>query len=123
MKCDMNFINNYMKNIPIIYAFGFSNGGMMLSNQSFKYNNIKKVLILNSPLMFNWHKIKEGVKKFNQDKMTFIFGSLDQSFGYLPLLENVKNSKVEIIKFENRDHQFIGYLDEFLELPFKYLLN
>ena len=123
MEQDMTFINKFMDEIPIIYAFGFSNGGLMLSNESYKYDNIKRVLICNTPLMFNFHTIKEGVKLFNQESMTFVFGSNDQSYDYVPLIESIDNSKVKVIKLEGVDHLFKGYLDEFIDLPFKYLLS
>lgn len=120
---DMSFINTFMQETPIIYAFGFSNGGMMLSNQSYRYENIKKVLICNTPLMINFHKIKEGVKLFNQESLVFVFGSYDQSYAYLPLLENIENDRIKIFKLEGIDHLFKGHLDDFIELPFKYILN
>ena len=121
IELDMMFITKYLKDVPIIYAFGYSNGGFMLSCDAYKYENIKRVLICNSPLMFNFHKVKDGVKSFNQESMTFVFGSEDQSYGYVPLLENIENNKIKIIKLDGINHLFKDHLNEFIELPFKYL--
>lgn len=116
---DMGFIKEYFNNqIDIIYAFGHSNGGVILSNYSYKYDLIKKVLITNAPLNINWHKIKEGLTK-SKSEITCIYGTKDPSYMYLELLKNIDNVKVNEI--ENADHKFSNNYEEFINLPIKYL--
>ena len=81
-----------------------------------------RVLICNTPLIFNFYKIKNGVKMFNQDKMISVFRSKDYSYQYLPLLKNIENDKVQIYILDGVDHLFKEKIDEFEKLPFKYIL-
>ena len=77
IKNDMEFINKYMNyDITEIFAFGHSNGGVILSNYSVEYELIKRVLIINAPLNINWHKIKEGLSS-SKAKVTCIYGNND----------------------------------------------
>ena len=73
------------------------------------------------PIFVNWHKIKDGMKQFEGEKATFIYGTLDPSYKYVEMLSllNKDNIKLEIIKDAN--HNFVGKLDEFIALPCKYL--
>ena len=77
-----------------IYYMGHSNGAIIGAQFGYKYPQIKKMLLINAPLMINYHKTKEGLLKFNQDKITMIYGDLDPSYKYVELLNNIKNKKI-----------------------------
>lgn len=116
---DMEFIKQYFNDIiEKIYAFGHSNGGVILSNYSYKFDLIKKVLIINAPLNINWHKIKEGLLKSNSE-MVCIYGTKDPSYRYLEMLKNIDNIKV--IEVIDADHDFSNSYNEFINAPIKYL--
>lgn len=104
-----------------VYYMGFSNGGYMGLVYGHMYPQIKRMLIINTPIMFNWHKAKDGFAKFIGEKVTLVFGECDQSIPYVGLLDLVKNKAKEIIIYPNANHQFVGMLEEFIELPFKHL--
>ena len=121
IKSDMTFIDTYMNyDIKEIYAFGHSNGGVILSNYSFEYELIKRVLIINAPLNINWHKIKEGLSN-SQAKVTCLYGTNDPSYKYIELLKAIKN--IEIVEVEKADHNFSDHYNEFRNATIEYLLK
>ncbi len=102
-----------------IYFMGVSNGAIQGIQREYGNINIKRMLLINTPLMINLHKTKEGIKNFN-GKLFFVFGSKDPSFNYLPLIQDFRNVSVVIV--QGQDHNF-SKGDEFLYLPDKYLFN
>ena len=77
------------------------------------------MLLVNLPLMINLHKTKDGIRNY-KGKLTFVFGSKDPSFNYLPLIQDFRN--VDVVIVPGQDHNF-SKGDEFLYLPDKYLFN
>lgn len=123
----MEIIEDYSKqkgfNDYQVYYMGLSNGGYIGSTYAHLYPKIKRMLLVNMPIFVNWHKIKDGIKKFEGEIAVFIYGTLDPSYKYVDMLSmlNKQNTRVEIIP--NADHNFVGKLDEFINLPEKYLVN
>lgn len=116
--CLENNIKRYQ-----IYYMGHSSGGLIGAWFGYKYPRIKRMLLINAPLMYNWHKTKEGLYNFNGEQAIMIYGGLDQSHGYVPLLNGIckNNFSYEII--EGQDHNFSKDTCDFKELPEKYLFN
>ena len=98
---------------------GDSNGAVQGIQQEFNNVNVKRMLLVNLPLMINLHKTKEGIKNYS-GKLVLVFGSKDPSFNYLPLIQEFRNANVVVIP--GQDHNF-SKGDEFLYLPDKYLFN
>ena len=123
----MEIINKYCKNNNYkdyeIYYVGHSNGGLIGAQFGFNYSKIKKMLLVNVPLMFNLHKIKNGIQSFNGDKIVFVYGSLDQSYGYVELLKPLLNAKVHLQIIEGQDHYFSKDNYDFKKLPEDFLLK
>ena len=63
--------------------------------------------------MINYHRTKEGLQLFNNDKVSLIFGELDPSFKLVGLLDYIKNDKVnyQIIKGEDHHLSNVDYKD------------
>ena len=116
--CEQKGFDDYQ-----VYYMGLSNGGYVGAAYAHLHPKIKRMLIVNMPIFINWHKIKDGMKQFNGEQATFIYGTLDPSYKYVEMLTllNKDNIKLEIIK--DADHNFAGKLDEFIALPNKYLIN
>jgi len=106
-----------------IYYMGHSNGAIIGAQFGYKYPQIKKMLLINAPLMINYHKTKEGLLKFNQDKITMIYGDLDPSYKYVELLNNIKNKKINCLIIKGQDHHFSKKNYDFSQLPIQYLVN
>ena len=102
-----------------IYFMGISNGAMQGIQKEYNNYNVKQMLLVNLPLMINLHKTKDGIRNY-KGKLTFVFGSKDPSFNYLPLIQDFRNVNVVIVP--GQDHNF-SKGDEFLYLPDKYLFN
>ena len=122
----MEYINSYAQennfNDYDVSIFGNSAGGTFATWYSYQYLQIKKLLIVNPVLNVNTHKFKEGLRNFSGESATLVFGELDQSTYYLPLLENI-NPLVETLILKDVDHIFKDKIELFIELPEKYLFG
>lgn len=123
----MDVIENYCKDNNYkdyeIYYMGTSNGGIIGAQFGFNYPKIKRMILINAPLMINLHKTKEGIKSFKGDKMVLIYGSLDQSYMYVELIKPLLNDVVKLEIIEGQDHFFSKDTYDFKKLPEDYLLN
>ena len=98
IKCISKYVGNYKE----IFFVGISNGASIGAAQCRKIESIKNALLINAPLMINFHKIKEGAQKFRGDNMYFLYGEDDPSCRYIEILDSIKNTacKYKIIKDE-----------------------
>lgn len=123
----IRIINEYAKDMNYtdyeIYYFGDSNGGVIGARYAYLYPNIKRALLINSPLFISYHKLKDGMLKFTGDKMTFIYGSLDPSYKFVELLDLVDNDKISYVVLENKDHNLANDIELLESLLDKYLLD
>ena len=109
------------KNMKLNYM-GVSNGGLIGIQNGYKYN-INKMVCINIPLMFNFHKTKEGMLNSNYEKLTIIYGEKDQSINYVSLIKKYKSDKINFKIYKNQDY-FFSYNDtDFLEIPIKYIIE
>ena len=116
--CNKNKYDSYK-----IYYMGHSAGGLIGLWFGVNYPEIKRMLIVNSPLMYNWHKTKEGIKKFNGERLTLVYGSLDQSIMFTELVKPLENDVVKLKVVEGQDHHFSKNDSDFYNLPFEELLK
>lgn len=115
-------IDYYAKNFNDykVYYLGFSNGALIGAWFGTKYEKIKRLCLVNGPLMYNLHKTKECVQKYDGEGITFVYGELDQSYKYLKLLEKIADDKIKIYTL-HEDHYFSLNEEDFQTLPDKYL--
>ena len=106
-----------------IYYLGYSNGALIGAWFGVKYPKIKRMALVNGPLMYNFHKTKEGALSFNGDMISFIYGEYDQSIGYIDLLKNMENDKIKVFVEKGQDHHFSKSEESFQEIPEKYLFE
>ncbi len=121
----MEIIEDYAKIFDNykIYYLGYSNGALIGAWFGVKYPKIKKMALVNGPLMYNFHKTKEGALSFNGDMISFIYGEYDQSIGYIDLLKNMENDKIKVFVEKGQDHHFSKSEENFQEIPEKYLFE
>lgn len=119
----MEIIEDYAKIFDNykIYYLGYSNGALIGAWFGVKYPKIKRMALVNGPLMYNFHKTKEGALSFNGDMISFIYGEYDQSIGYIDLLKNMENDKIKVFVEKGQDHHFSKSEESFQEIPEKYL--
>ena len=103
---EIKSVDKYVGDYKEIYFVGISNGASIGVAQCRKIEKIKNAVLINAPLMINFHKIKEGAQKFRGDNMYFLYGEEDPSFRYIEILNVIKNTacKYKIIKGEG--HEF-----------------
>lgn len=121
----MEIIEDYAKIFDNykIYYLGYSNGALIGAWFGVKYPKIKRMALVNGPLMYNFHKTKEGALSFNGDMISFIYGEYDQSIGYIDLLKNMENDKIKVFVEKGQDHHFSKNEESFQEIPEKYLFE
>lgn len=121
----MEIIEDYAKIFDNykIYYLGYSNGALIGAWFGVKYPKIKRMALVNGPLMYNFHKTKEGALSFNGDMISFIYGEYDQSIGYVDLLKNMENDKIKVFVEKGQDHHFSKSEESFQEIPEKYLFE
>lgn len=98
---------------------GVSAGATMALWYAVKYPQIRRVLCVNPVLNINLHRTSNGVRNFSGEKLAVVFGEKDPSAKWAKLLPVLPNLQIHIIP--DADHVFCGKLDEFIDLPKKYL--
>jgi len=103
-----------------VYYFGFSKGANIGSHFAAYNNQIKRLVLINGPLMINPHKTKEGINNFKGERMTFMFGSLDPSYKYAELVTMEEKDNIRLMILDNMNHNveneevFLSLADETL---------
>ena len=98
--CTLNFI-------------GSSRGayvGLTYFSKKFEFS---KMLLINMPLMINFHKSIEALPNLSNSKVIFAYGDCDPSVTYIPYL---KLYHTDIVTVAGANHTFDGMIDEFLKL-------
>lgn len=89
---------------------------------AYKYSNIKQLLLINPVLRVDFEKLKLALLSFKW-LITIVQWKKDTDYQFNPLLSQITNAKVKVLEWV--DHQFTNkwWLDLFISLPEKYLLN
>ena len=118
----MKVIEDYAKRFDDykIYYLGYSNGALIGAWFGTKYPKIKRMILVNPPLMFNYYKTKEGTLSFKGESINYVFGEYDQSIGYVELLKSLENDKIKVFIEKGQDHHFSKSDEEFQRIPEKY---
>ena len=106
-----------------VYYLGFSNGALIGAYFGINYPKIKRMALVNGPLMYNLHKTKEAALSFKGESINFIYGEYDQSIGYAELLKSIENDKIKVFIESGQDHHFSKSEEDFQKIPEKYLFE
>lgn len=104
-----------------VYYLGFSNGALIGAYFGINYPKIKRMLLVNMPLIYDINLIKKNLNNFNNEKVTILYGSLDYSINFLENIKNIKSNRLDIKVILNEDHYFSKDEEDFYSLPEKYL--
>ena len=104
-----------------VYYLGFSNGALIGAYFGINYPKIKRMLLVNMPLIYDINLIKNNFNNFNNEKVTIVYGSLDYSINLLENIKDIKSNRVDIKVILNEDHYFSKDEEDFYSLPEKYL--
>lgn len=106
-----------------VYYIGNSIGGMLGARYGFQYPEIKKMLLINIPLLKNCDLILSGLRKFEGDKVSIVYGSEDVSVKYIRFFDNVDSKKIKYYIIEGENHNFSNNQYDFKKLPEEYLFK
>ena len=119
-QCDFRMLTEYFQNRiadePSLYFLGSSNGayqGLVFATRFFRF---KKMLLINMPLMLNYHKSKAALDALTDTEVLFVYGENDPSFKYLPFLKSRYKDRFKILAVEGADHNFEGMIDDYIGL-------
>ena len=104
-----------------VYYLGFSNGALIGAYFGINYPKIKRMLLVNMPLIYDINLIKNNLNNFNNEKVTIVYGSFDYSINLLENIKDIKSNRVDIKVILNEDHYFSKDEEDFYSLPEKYL--
>ena len=104
-----------------VYYLGFSNDALIGAYFGINYPKIKRMLLVNMPLIYDINLIKNNLNNFNNEKVTIVYGSLDYSINLLENIKDIKSNRVDIKVILNEDHYFSKDEEDFYSLPEKYL--
>ena len=105
-----------------ISVMGSSLGASFAAWYAWEYPRIHEMLLINMPIIINWHRVKKGIAHFG-GRVTIIYGDKDPSYKYFGILDAVKSEQVEIGIVTDADHEFSNCVEQFIELPMRYLLQ
>lgn len=103
-----------------LYYIGNSNGSTQGLLTATKYFAFRRMVLVNMPLMLNFHRIKEALTRADTE-IRFVYGEKDPSISYVPFLRNAGQkegnlARAEIVTVKGADHNFSGMTDAFMEL-------
>ena len=102
-----------------LYYIGNSNGSTQGLLTATKYFAFRRMVLVNMPLMLNFHRIKEALTRADTE-IRFVYGERDPSISYVPFLRNASAkeeslARTEIVTVDGADHNFAGMTDVFIE--------
>ena len=115
-------ISSDIGKLPQIFYLGISRGAAMAAMLGWQYSLLNNLLLVNPPLMINWHKLKTGLLKFKGNRITVVIGEKDPSYKYSGLIELLNQDNIKLVIIPQADHHFSSSNKGFAELPFTYLL-
>jgi len=123
MSVAADYIASQKDGIPVSY-FGVSKGGQYGAMYGYRYPFVQKWLLLNMPVMINWHKSRAGLMKMSEEQeVTMIFGERDPSCPYAALIDLLRRENIKRVTLPDVGHTFSHEIDEFLRLAERFLVD
>ena len=105
-----------------VYFAGHSCGALVGWLFGYKYPEIKRMLLINAPLMVDTLLLEKAINQFNGERAMLVYGAWDRSVKYIQMLRFITNKRVSHTIIPKADHNFTGKLKLFMELCEKYLI-
>ena len=109
------FVASYRLSPPEMLFFGHSNGGIKGLELSAAGIGFSKMVLVNMPLMINYHRTKKYISDIPKTQITAVYGETDPSFSYIPFLKD-RFDNLKLLTVGGADHNFKGMLNEFIDL-------
>lgn len=119
VKQNKEVIQQYAENerleSPELFFFGHSNGGVKGLLLACAGVAFRKMILVNMPLMINFHKTKRYISEIPQTEILAVYGEKDPSYPYIPLLEG-RAENLSVQALPRADHNFRGMMQELIDL-------
>ena len=89
-----------------ILYIGMSDGALIGAQQGYEAPLIKRMLLINAPLMINPSKTKRGIERFSGEYIEMVYGTLDPSYRYYFMLKAIRSKIFHASEIEGADHRF-----------------
>jgi len=123
MSVAADYISSRKEEMPVFY-FGVSKGGQYGAMYGYRYPFVQKWLLLNLPVMINWHKSRTGLMKMPaEQEVTMLFGERDPSYPYAALIDLLRRENIKRVTLPDVGHTFSHEVDEFLRLTERFLFD
>lgn len=99
-----------------LYFIGSSNGAYQGLNSAARALDFRKMLLINMPLMINFHKSKRVIESLENTELIFVYSEHDPSALYIPYLASALGGRGEVHTVAGANHTFNGKSDEFISL-------
>jgi len=116
VEADMSVLNEYMRgfDMPRLWLWGISDGAFKCIDVA-EHMMFEKAVLVNMPLMINFYKNKERLKKLDAARLAFAYGEFDPSFKYVPFLRSLESSALltlektgHLMEMNVRECEFFG---------------
>lgn len=121
LEDELQTVKAELNEIDEIVYIGISNGALIGAQQGYKVPQIKHMLLINGPLMINWHRTQRGMEQFAGNDMHFVYGTKDPSYPYYGILEGINPKKCTREAVNGADHRFTGMDEEFTDIIVNYV--
>ena len=104
------------------YFMGVSKGAVDGAQEAYLFPQIKRLLLVNGPIMINTVRTLEGLLNFSGETCALVYGGRDPSARKVDIIRRflkpqMECGRVRLFIEEKADHQYVGMLDEFMKLP------
>ena len=126
MVVTMSVAKNYWEENTLekAYYFGVSKGAQYGAMYAYQYDWVTKWLLLNMPLMINWHRSRAGLGKLLPiQQMTMLWGDRDPSYKYIELIDTIKGKNITKVVLPGMDHMLSGASRDVVKLLDNYLFG
>ena len=127
MEITMYVAKQYSSSISMdipVYYFGISKGAQYAAMYGYRYDWVAKWLLLNMPLMINWHRSSRGLSQLSEkQQMVIAFGENDPSFPYSELIDIIGKENISKVIIPKANHNFSQSMDDFMALPEEFLFQ
>ncbi len=111
----------YLSRMVPVYFFGMSKGALEGATCLCCYGFVSRALLINMPLMINWHKSKAGIEQFTGESITAVFSTHDPSYRYSKIMQCIKNDRGRLYIDEGKGHTYDGDEARLIELSERFL--
>jgi len=91
-----------------IVFVGVSEGALAGAQQGWQIPALRRMLLINAPLMAGWHETRRGIERFRGEQAHFLCGTGDPSWQYFGILQHIHSPVCRYSYIAGADHRFTG---------------